>query len=157
MRLLQADKDASSFKEVTKGLSFGYTHSRYWIRWEITNPDPRPLSLILALTYPMLDYAGLYTIHEGQLVGKQESGDVFPYSSRLMPGRHFTYVIEVPAQSTRTFFLETHSSSALTLPLTLWDKAAFIRHVAQEQLIFGLYFGALAALFFYNAFIYVST
>ncbi|WP_218109911.1 7TM diverse intracellular signaling domain-containing protein [Oligoflexus tunisiensis] len=155
--LLKPEQGIYPFKRVEKGLTFGYTHSRFWIQWEITNPDEKPLSLILALTYPMLDYASLYTVHDGQLISKQKGGDVFPYASRLMPGRNFTYAVEVPARSTRTFFMETYSSSALTLPLTLWEKDALVRHVAQEQLIFGLYFGALAALFFYNAFIYVST
>lgn len=53
--------------------------------------------------------------------------------------------------------LSTHDGLHEAVPLTLWESSTYVGHLETETLVYGLYYGALAAILLYNLFLYIST
>lgn len=49
-----------------------------------------------------------------------------------------------------TYYLRLASENALSLPLTVWQPAAFAEHQRHSQLLYGAFYGLLAAMLLYN-------
>lgn len=134
--------------------NFGFTSSTYWIRFEVQGEAGRE-NLFLEVMYPLLDYVSLYSVPGGQDgAGVQgdavprEGGDMIPFSRKEIPYRNT--VFEVSGSGTTTYFLRFRSASSMEIPLALWTKNEFSRRTNSELMAFGIYYGMLLIMVFYN-------
>ena len=128
--------------------NFGYSSSAYWFRFTMA-PTAPAAKLLLEVGLPSLDSVQLYT-PDGAAYAVQNAGDQLPWEARLIRHRNYLFELRAPAGAPATYYLRVHSSSAVTVPLTLWTADAFADHERHAQLAYGLFYGLLIALCLYN-------
>ncbi len=147
--------DSGSFewrKSEKKVMAFGFSHSVYWIRFTAENRSFSE-NMILEVMYPLLDYIDLYTVRysgsKPEVAGFQTAGDMRPFSDRDIKYRNS--VFETNVNEKTVYYLKIRSESSLEISLALRTKNGFTKKIADELLLFGVYFGVLFIMVGYNA------
>lgn len=135
--------------------NFGYTSSSYWARITIENTIEKQ-DWYLQIAYPPLDIVRLYTPQQDGSFTLKETGDTLPFSSREIPHRNFIFRLDLPKDSTKTFYLHIITDGSMQLPITLSDTSHFQDGSIFEYLILGLYYGVGLIMVFYNLFLFFS-
>lgn len=133
--------------------TLGYSDSAYWFRLPLRLSSAA--SWWLEVGYPSLDSVELYVPKSGGGFAKYSASDHQPFSQRAYPHRNFVFPIELPAGET-ALYLRVKSEGTLTIPIVLWEPAAFHRHNPPQYALFALYYGTLLALGLYNLMLYFA-
>lgn len=133
----------------------GLRDAAVWLRIRVTDPETR----LIEIEYPPLDYVTLYyRDRSGATAGEYvevAGGDRLPYASTGVP--HRNVVFPLPEDLTgECLYLRIQSESAIVLPVTLWTTEALARHTQNEQLVLGIYYGAIGIMLIYNLFLAIS-
>ena len=134
----------------SSNLNLSYTERPYWFRTTLHNPGKEALHRQLEFAYPVLDYIELFVIGSSGQVQRQVMGDKFPFESRPYPHRNFVVPLEIHAGETLQLYIRVHTSSALQMPLQLWQADAREAHDQKQLLLQGLYFGTMLVMLIYN-------
>ncbi len=148
--------DSDFSKSATAVPSFGFSHEAVWARVQLVNRGVVPRNLLLVVDFPVLDSVSLYTLDSQGALRGEHSGDAFPFALRSQPYRGFVFPLELAAGDSLQLLLRIRSSSALQLPVSLWQPEAFERRTQLVNLGFGLYFGSLLVMLVYNLMLLAS-
>ncbi|WCL49202.1 SpoIIE family protein phosphatase [Leptospira sp. GIMC2001] len=135
--------------------NYGSTSSAYWFRWRIHNSSEETQEYIVKIRYPLLDQINLYYNTDEGLVEKK-SGRIIRSIDKEIPYRGSAFTLTIPPSSIRSFILRVETRSSMSVPVNLWTKRGFYESVTSEQMLQGLFFGAIIVMLFYNLFLYVS-
>ncbi len=135
---------------------FGFTSSTYWFKFSLTNPLEKKVDRYLEIEYPLLDHVELYEPTPVGTYRGYKEGDHREFSHRPVLYRNFVFILEIPAETTLTYYIKVKTSSSLNLPAKLYTPAAFIDKVENEEMALGMYFGILFAMLAYNMILYIS-
>lgn len=99
---------------------FGFTEARVWLRFSMHNSLPVPQQRVLYLRHFLFDELVLYSQIEDdfriQYSGRQHLDQ---HNASPLPTRFFHFQIEMPPNSTRTFYLTLQSEDAMSSAITL--------------------------------------
>ncbi len=143
-------------------LSFGFSGSAYWVRFELENPTSQDLPLIVELGSPLITEATLY-LSQPPKSPKAEgfralhTGAETPAASRPLDHSALLFSFDVPANSTVQAYLYARSKSLLLIPITLSTQNAYIESNNVSALWLGTFFGLLLSIAAYHLIIYFST
>lgn len=135
--------------------AFGFTSSAYWARFSVENAQPYPIEWLLEIGYPMLDSIAVF-VSEPNGYTQKSAGDHFFFAHRDVEYRNCVVSLQEPPTSARTYYLRFRTTSSMNLPLTAWSSEAFTRHLSREQIIIGLYYGAMIVMLLYNFLLFVG-
>ena len=104
-------------------LNLAYSDDNIWLRFSLQNPSSDPARVFLESSFSRLDHVNLYapspatslSSNDGYQVVK--GGDALPFAHRPFRTRQLTFPIEIPPQTTHTFYIEVQSTSSLHIPL----------------------------------------
>lgn len=153
----------NQFQQYTeKVISLGITKSVYWIRFHLPRNDDNTMefSQLLQLNNPNIDKIDVFipVADNSSSLGVRYFTKAVGVSrpSAHMDVRDNTWVFSIPRQFSQDQFvyLRLESSSALRLPILLWRDNSFISEALLKNLGFGIFYGVLFAMFFYNLFIF---
>ena len=137
-------KEMPSFPDQGTHPNLGFTHSAFWVYFELANTTDHPLEFTLQLARPLTDRADLYLI---DAQGNQQllpNGDLYPISERALPERKPLYNIRLePKQHYRAYLHLESDGEVITLPINLWNKDAYLDQTGWENLLLGCYYGIL--------------
>lgn len=140
----------------TKGdLIFGYLKSDVWLKVTTRNANT-DAEWYLEIPAPFLEYvdffqrdaSGTWKISRAGYYRKQSERDI-PHTSHVIP-------LLFQSDSTNTTFIRIAGSSPKTFPLFVVDKQKFADDVRYEDVGYGIFFGILVVMFFYNFFIFLT-
>ncbi|MFO7524971.1 MAG: 7TM diverse intracellular signaling domain-containing protein [Ignavibacteriaceae bacterium] len=136
--------------------NFGFTSSVYWIRFTLANPTNQNIISYLELSYPLIDKIEFYTPDGfgNHLVIK--TGDHLPFNTREIKHRNFIFRITLDSEIQHTYYLRVETSSSMNLPLTIWSEKALLNKIEIEQLLLGIFFGAVIIMIIYNIFLFIG-
>jgi diguanylate cyclase (GGDEF)-like protein len=137
-------------------LNFGYSHSAWWLCFQLEGDPARSRELLLEIAFPSLDELVLHEIDAAGAVRTQRGGDTMPWNAREIKHRNHVFRLAVPQAAERTYFLRVASQSVVTVPLRVWDPLSFQLAERDLQLLLGLFYGLVAALFAYNLLLYAA-
>lgn len=148
--------DAEFRASDTAFLYMGFTRSTYWLRFQLHNTGAQPLDTVLAITQPFLDRVEFYQpdgnggyrqrFSGESLKHKGDDGDLTPaFQLSLAPGARDTY------------YLRINTVDSMLVPLALYERERYERDTRLVWLFYGISFGALMAVIFYNLFLYLTT
>jgi signal transduction histidine kinase len=164
------DKSAQmNIQDVTRGLSgdiawkpfvrqtpsFGFTESAYWVRLKVSNRQQYSIDWLLEIGYPAIDSITVFIPESGVYLTKT-LGDHFPFHAREIDYRNCVVSLKESPASERTYYLRLRTTSAMTFPLYAWSPAAFTQSLSREQIIMGLYYGAMLVMLLYNLFLFIG-
>ncbi|MBF0633663.1 MAG: PAS domain S-box protein [Nitrospinae bacterium] len=139
-------------------LALGLSSSAFWVRFTVVNSSAQTASWILENDHPLWDFVEFYTRDESGRWITKRSGDHIPFAEREIAYRKSTFHVTLPPGAERTYYLRFYGEimQSAKIKMTLWPADAFNNRNTTEYILLGLYFGAMAVMFFYNLFLYYS-
>ncbi len=139
-----------------KNPSFGFTRSTFWLRFSVDTSSIAGQRWYIVQRHPIIDHLTLYSpVAEGVWV-PTEMGDALPFADRLLNHREFIFPLDTRRQGEQVYYLKVSGKGALSLELKLSSAEGLIERTYMEQLIFGLFYGALVVMLVYNLLLYFS-
>ncbi|MES2317136.1 MAG: diguanylate cyclase [Pseudomonadota bacterium] len=134
----------------------GFTESVYWARLDVVNRHTTISEWLLEFQYPLIDHVELAIVYPDGRIETVRSGDRLPFAFRAMKHRFPMFRVSVPRDQHLTIYLRVRSEGALQIPLMLHSTSALMARDHDEQLLLGVYYGILLAMFIYNTMLYLS-
>lgn len=129
--------------------------SDFWLRFAIKNKSPEK-HLILTLEYPTLDLCEFFYPVNNRYYSQKES-DNTSFNKRKYKHQNFLFDIQIPKDSTSTFYMRVRSSEQMVLPLVLGTPQKVAEATLDQDLLWGVLIGLLVVMIMYNFFVYIST
>jgi two-component sensor histidine kinase len=169
LQLLEDKAKRWTFKDVTSpqvasrfapppktSLAFGFTSSAYWVRFTVSNPCAREIQWFLELAYPPMDRIDVFIPQDAGRFAQRTTGDHFPFRTREVQHRNFIFLLREPPNSQRTYYMRLENAGPMNIPLSILSPSALAEKVNYEQLLLGIYHGAIIVMLIYNLFLFVS-
>ena len=138
-------------------LNFGYTHSAWWLCFRLPGTAQPGEELLLEIRFLSIDQLELHAPAGGGAWSVAKAGDMLPWEARAVKHRNHVFRIALPeGPGPHEYFLRAASSGVLTMPLYLWRPDAFAAYDREAQMVFGLFYGLVAALVLYNLMLLLS-
>ncbi len=133
--------------------NFSSTGSAYWLKFEIERQSVEKFYLEVGTSF--MDSISLYQFNENkELVASRYAGDDLPYRNREVHIGNYLFDLNIPQNSTHTFYLRIKSKQPLFFPLRVGTLKKFTEYNHDQDYIQGVYFGFMLMIFFYNLFLY---
>jgi two-component sensor histidine kinase len=133
--------------------NFGYSlRDAIWVKFVLNNPTDETLKRLIVFSNPFTDVVNLYTAYNG-VFREYQSGilNKASFDNTLQ----FTFPAELKPNETRTYYLKLEPrTGSLVFNLTLENEHTFYAEEVRHQMVLFLFFGAMAALIIYNAFLF---
>lgn len=140
---------ASAFSQTDhlsgSALNFGFSHDPYWIKLTLSRSATAPSEWVIEIPYLGLDQIDFYA--PGVLpVMTGASRDI---KSRALFHRFFVFPVTVET-TPQDYYFRVKSDYAVTVPIEIYERQAFVESTQKGLIIQFLYFGGLLALIVYN-------
>ncbi len=136
--------------------NFGFTQAVYWVKLTLENSEQRDLSVIIRQDYPLIDYLEFWSQTENNQWQSTKTGDRLEYQSRPLETRDFVFPVTLPASSSQTFYFRFQTSGSMNIGLWVSEQREFLGRLANEQLLYGIYYGGFLVLVIYNLFLFMA-
>jgi diguanylate cyclase (GGDEF)-like protein len=139
-------------------LSFGYTRSTYWFRFEVQNSTNNSIYHLLEIAYPVLDNISMYVYDakNGLQVAQYTLGDKIPFNLRQIQHRNFVVPLDVEPAQKQVWLLRIKTSSAMQVPIKIWPDRQFFISDQARLMGLGVYYGIMFIMVLYNLFVFMS-
>jgi diguanylate cyclase len=137
-------------------LNFGYSSSALWLRGELHNAGQTRSDWLLGMRYPLLDYLDIYVVWPDGRVQHHASGDRRRFDTRDLADRNFYFRLHLPPGETVQLYARVQGQGSLQAPLEISSPDDYERRARLEQLLLGIYSGALLAMLAYNLLLALS-
>jgi len=132
------------------------TKGNIWAKFKVTNTTNDSI-FFLNLQYSNLSNLTFYKYNGNVLELISSTGNNFEFNKRTNTSPDFVFPLKLPRGQTYEFFLKIRSAHPILLPLFIKSKDELDETINIENLIFGLYFGIILSILFYNLFLFIST
>ncbi|OSZ78610.1 hypothetical protein CAP35_10270 [Chitinophagaceae bacterium IBVUCB1] len=151
--VINSQRFKESFSDVP---NLGVSPNAFWVRFQIQN-NTRNNKLLLELDQPTIDEAILYSIKPDGSITKQAEGEFKKYNERLYNNQNHVFALDIEQGETQTFYLRVKSGEQMVLPMFVGDTKSVFESLMNKDVIYGLFFGIILVMLFYNLFIYFTT
>jgi len=128
----------------------------YWFRLTLRNPGATPDERILHIDFPVLDHVHVY-VPDGQVgYRRMVTGDTERWNERPLPVRQLALPLTIPAGSDSVIYIRVASSSNILVPIRLYTPPAFLAEIGRQQMLDGMFYGAMLLLLAYNLFLFFT-
>jgi len=150
------NQPVDNWQQVAQLGSYGFDDAEYWIRLEIHNQSPQPLSRIFRFVYPVLDEVDIYHIVDNVLAHEWHLGDVVPAIIRDVREKNPAFKIILLPQQHSQIYIRVAGINAMVLTMEVLDDSQHDALVQISILISGLVYGILLVMALYNLSLAVS-
>lgn len=152
---------ADRFRPVgQENVNYGFRRSAMWFRVQIDFRDNADHTWHLVESHPIIDQLGFFVPDGAGGWQKTVMGDTLPFGERMYALREFVLPIphaQVESGAPVTIYVRVAGQGALNVDLRLLDEQALAERESRQEWGYGLFYGALAIMFFYNLMLYWST
>lgn len=137
-------------------LNFGYSRSAFWLHGELLNAASNRQDWLLGMRYPLLDYVDIYLVWPDGRVQQHFSGDRRPFDTRTVHDRNFYFKLHLKPGERVQLYVRIQTQGSVQAPLEISTPQAYEQRARLEQLLLGIYCGALLAMLVYNLMLSLS-
>ena len=152
---------SSSFKPALNGnLHFGITNEVYWVKFRVSNKTKNKIDWILETDQPDTDLVKVFAPRPNGGFTVKTAGDLYHYFSyREIKSHKPTFNMSTPPGTESTIYLrfEWVPIGILNLSSAIYTPDEYLGAISFEYLCFGLFYGIMLVMFFYNLMIWIST
>lgn len=141
------------FRVSSGGLTYGYLKSTIWLKVQTRARHPNSRWL-LEIPAPFLEYVDFYQLSSANRWDHSVSGYYRRYSEKQFPGTGHVLPLRFGEDSLAVVYVRVGGQSPKTFPVYAVEQARFIAQNRMKDLGYGVFFGILMVMFFYNLFIY---
>ncbi len=142
-------------------LNLGISQSTYWVKLSVIYPSSYPNSAsdklwFLEVGRSNLDISELFIPETDGVYTVVTSDTRSKYSEKDFIHVNSVFPITTLLGQEMSLYLKIKSDTSIYLPITMWTPEGFIEKALREELIYGMFLGAMTILLAYNLFIYIS-
>jgi two-component system, sensor histidine kinase LadS len=152
---ISAPEFQNRFRVNEKYLSFGFTQFPIWVRVNTSTSNPSA-QWYLDLPAPFLEYVDFFQRGSAGQWQTLYSGYYVKQSVKKIPHTGHVFPLVFDAKNTSTVYLRITGQSPKTFQVLVMAKDRWYSKVRWEDVSYGVFFGILFVMFFYNLFIYFS-
>ncbi|WP_373032593.1 diguanylate cyclase [Sulfurovum sp.] len=145
---------SDNFKLLNKAVaSHPFTHSAFWYQFKVVNKENSALSRLMVFEPAWLDSVNITVISPKGQLQTYQGGNIYPYSQRELDHYliNFKHDFE-PGIS--TVYIQVKTRDPFIVSLSILEESAFLTTQVEESLYTGLIYGGIAAMLFYNLFLF---
>ncbi|MCU0424602.1 MAG: sensor histidine kinase [Candidatus Kapabacteria bacterium] len=136
--------------------NFKFTKSAYWLRFTVRNSLPTEEVLLLEYAYPNIDTLDLFSVAANGIEKRLLVGDMRSFTAREISHRNYLFRLRLKPGEVQTVYVRIASAGPLIVPMTLWHTDGFIEKETWETSFFGMFYGIMLVMLFYNLFLAVA-
>ncbi len=147
--------------------NFNLTTDAVWVRFTVqTKPDlpllekngsQKTLTWLITPNQALIDKVSFYTPSSTNgTFSEMKAGVAYPMAERVIQKRLIVFPFQLRTSEQKTFYMRFESEFSLPVNMKLWKPAAFADSEADRNLRFGVFYGALLIMAFYNLFLFFS-
>lgn len=137
-----------------KVLNFGQNDSTYWVRAKVYFADD--CDKFLEFESQNVDTLKVYVFNRSELIHQYSLGNNTEPHKFPVKSHKYTIPLEAIAKDTLILYIEASSNQQLQMPLQLKSEEVYWASNLKDNLIYGIYFGIICVMIFYNLFLYFS-
>lgn len=134
--------------------NFGYTTANIWLKIDLKNNSTK--HWFLEIDNPRINHLSFFLLKNNQLVSQFQTGDSQPFSSYQIADRNLFLDLEMLKNESYTIYLKANSTEDLKFPMTFWEEKRLYQHLADRNLMWGIYFGFILLISLYNFFLWLT-
>jgi len=155
--ILSKERSGSFIHSELKYPGFGYTESVYWVKFRVINESDIDREWVLEISYPHIDKINIFVLSDNDTIDeKRIAGDHLEFSKREFEHRNFVFKFKEMAGRDRTFYIRFETEGLMNIFLTMMSAKGFTEINNREQIMLGLYYGAIFVMLLYNLFLFFS-
>ncbi|MDX1811765.1 MAG: 7TM-DISM domain-containing protein, partial [Gammaproteobacteria bacterium] len=149
-------QQATLFQSNTNPMpSFGYSDATYWVKFTIKNQSQHE-TWILEQRFPVTHHLDIQVINPTTgKINTINSGSLTRPEERDIKHRRILFEIKLKPGEHREILARIRSEASLIIDLRLSTLNAFMDHEANDNLVFGIFYGALLIMFCYIFLIFI--
>ncbi|MFT4850505.1 MAG: two-component system NtrC family sensor kinase [Sediminicola sp.] len=142
----------NSFKKVENNyISLGHFEGYVFVKIVLKEQDYLNDSVMISFDNPMLNEIILY----------DQGGNQINALGRLnfnkLKYQSFFNITKVSTTGNLTFYAKVQTFGSANIPVSLENETGFSLSIYERNVLFGIYFGIVLAMFFYNLFLWIAT
>lgn len=136
---------------------FGKGRFTLWARLVVKAVDSVEVPWYIEIAYPNFDSLTFY--HQDSSGDWQELlvGDHQDFYKRPFLHRDFIFPLSLKKGEAQVFYFKVRSSGAIIFPAEIHTLPALYNHDTKEEVLFGIFYGIMLVMMFYNIFLAYST
>jgi two-component system, sensor histidine kinase LadS len=140
-------------KQKVDVINLAYTSIPHWFAFSYYNEDYTS-NFYLAIENSMLDSVDVYFVQSGELLKVYRGGDFRPYFTREFDNPDFIMKMPYRLGLVIDVFIRIRSEVNLLAPVKIYSEPRMLSKINNISVGLGIYYGALAVIFFYSFFLY---
>jgi class 3 adenylate cyclase len=136
-------------------LFFGISDAAYWIKVRINNPS-NDSNWCLHLNYIQNSYIDVYDSSLLDYDPIFKTGFLRPVSERPINAMPYAFPLKFNTFRSTVIYLKIVSNGSVIIPVSLIKRNEINNISSKNNLWYGIYFGILIGLFFYNLFLFIG-
>jgi signal transduction histidine kinase len=144
-----------SFQRAGKNLTFGYLKAPVWLKIVTRTASPET-QWYLEIPAPFLEYVDFYQLNKDNTYQHSESGYYREHTVREISHTSHALSLQFTTDSLSTVYIRIAGESPKTFPLFALEKELFYQKTRFEDVGYGIFFGILVVMFFYNLLLYLT-
>jgi signal transduction histidine kinase len=150
-------RESKDFKKANSTESnFGHTSDVIWIRLSIKNEAINTSGWLIHEDYSLIDKVELFIPADHQHFTELVAGIDIPIRLWPINNRQIIFPFHLNAGAQKTFYIRFESQLSLPVYLRIWKPETFAHKTANNNLVFGIFYGALVIMAMYNLFLFFS-
>ncbi len=137
-------------------LNFDVANTPIWLKITIENPLVISKELVIQIEYAWISHLELYKKVNGA-IQLTTTGVDYPNATKPIESRSYTFPIDLQAKSEQTFYIKVTNRYLTRMPISVSTKKTFIHNERIINIISGVYYGLMIAMFIYNLFLFITT
>lgn len=136
-------------------INFGFSRSVFWLKFVVKNKDSLS-NWILEISSPELDFVTLYYKDENGIWKEKNDGLIWPFLKRDMNSRNIAFKLPAINDGTAEYYIKIKSIGPIVIPVKIEKNDFFISESLKSEVLFGICYGIMLIMLFYNLFVYFS-
>lgn len=136
-------------------INFGFSRSVFWLKFVVKGQDSIN-NWIMEIRSPDLDSVTFYYKAENGIWKEKNDGDNWPFYKREMNTRNISFKLPQSTGNATEYYIKIKSMGPVTVPVKIEKNDFFISESLKSEVFYGICYGILLIMLFYNLFIYFS-
>jgi hypothetical protein len=138
-------------------VSYGFTHSVYWVRFRVNHQARQIPQWFLQLYFPNMQHLDFCVPQNNNAKYTcKRTGTYYPFSTREIAYPKFTFKLPLSLGETKTFYMRFQTESSMNIGLRLSSPDEFALISRENSFIWGAFYAYILLVCFHNLFLWLS-
>ncbi len=135
--------------------NIGVNKTPVWVKFDVKNLSDKN-EFLLELAYPNIDNITFYKFKDNQFVDSLQITEFQGFKQRYFDHHNFYFPLSPKYGETVNVFVKISNGGQTLLPFEVGSLKNFVQKNTTKDIFNGVYFGIIAAMFFYNLFLFFT-